>query len=97
MEDRRTRRLLDRERRRAERFRLLADGPPSPCISVCRINEETGLCRGCFRSIDEIRDWIVMPPAERHRLLAELKQRRMAQAPATQGGHAAHPKEPGSS
>jgi predicted Fe-S protein YdhL (DUF1289 family) len=97
MEDPRTRRLLDRERRRAERLRQLAEGPPSPCIAVCRINETTGLCYGCFRSLDEIRDWIVMPPAERQKLLVELKQRRMAQAPATQGGHAGQPKEPGSS
>ena len=87
--------MLDRERRRAERLRQLAEGPPSPCIAVCRINDATRLCYGCFRSIDEIRDWIIMPPAERQKLLVELKQRRMAQAPATQGGHAAHPKEPG--
>lgn len=87
MEDRRTRRLLDRERRRSERLKLLSEGPASPCISVCRINEQTGLCQGCFRSIDEIRDWIIMPPAERQKLLAELKQRRMGVPPAVSGSH----------
>ncbi len=48
-------RLLERERRRAERRRLLASGPPSPCIAVCRLDEATGFCEGCFRTIDEIR------------------------------------------
>jgi predicted Fe-S protein YdhL (DUF1289 family) len=30
---------------------------PSPCISVCRMRELTGLCEGCYRTLDEIRDW----------------------------------------
>jgi uncharacterized protein len=30
---------------------------PSPCISVCRMDAGTGLCEGCFRTLDEIADW----------------------------------------
>ena len=30
---------------------------PSPCISVCRIDETSTLCVGCYRSINEIIDW----------------------------------------
>jgi len=30
---------------------------PSPCVSVCRMHEHTGLCLGCFRTIDEIVAW----------------------------------------
>ena len=30
---------------------------PSPCISVCRINPDDGLCLGCLRDIDEIAGW----------------------------------------
>lgn len=30
---------------------------PSPCISVCRMNEASGLCEGCLRTIDEIASW----------------------------------------
>lgn len=30
---------------------------PSPCISVCRMNTDTGLCLGCLRDIDEIIAW----------------------------------------
>lgn len=33
------------------------DPVPSPCISVCRMNPHTGLCEGCFRTIDEIVQW----------------------------------------
>jgi predicted Fe-S protein YdhL (DUF1289 family) len=31
--------------------------PSSPCVSVCRMSEKTGLCEGCFRTIDEITGW----------------------------------------
>ena len=31
--------------------------PSTPCISVCRMTEETGLCEGCFRTLDEITGW----------------------------------------
>ncbi len=33
------------------------DPLPSPCTSVCRMNGATGLCEGCFRTIDEIVAW----------------------------------------
>jgi hypothetical protein len=46
MDDATTQRLLARERRRAERQRLLASGPPSPCVSICRLDDATGLCVG---------------------------------------------------
>ena len=29
----------------------------SPCINVCRMDEQSGLCAGCFRTIDEISVW----------------------------------------
>jgi predicted Fe-S protein YdhL (DUF1289 family) len=64
-----------REQRRAERLRLLASGPPSPCISVCQIDPATGWCLGCKRTIDEIRDWMIMRPEERQRVLDALGQR----------------------
>lgn len=30
---------------------------PSPCISVCRMDPDSGLCLGCWRDIDEIIAW----------------------------------------
>lgn len=76
MDDATTQRLLARERRRAERQRLLASGPPSPCVSICRLDDATGLCVGCLRNIDEIRDWMIMPPAERQAVLQRIDGRR---------------------
>lgn len=75
MDDNRDRRQRDREQRRAERLRLLRSGPPSPCISVCTIDEQTGWCLGCARTIDEIRDWIVMMPDQKQTLLEQLAER----------------------
>jgi predicted Fe-S protein YdhL (DUF1289 family) len=44
---------LQAARRRAG----LAPGVPSPCISVCRMDAVSGLCQGCYRTLDEIRLW----------------------------------------
>ena len=30
---------------------------PSPCMSVCQMDEVLGLCQGCLRTLDEIRLW----------------------------------------
>ena len=29
----------------------------SPCISICRMSDSSGLCEGCFRTRDEIASW----------------------------------------
>jgi hypothetical protein len=65
-----------RERRRDERRRLLASGPPTPCISVCQMDNRTGYCVGCLRTIDEIRDWIISTPDQRNAILAHIAQRK---------------------
>jgi predicted Fe-S protein YdhL (DUF1289 family) len=74
--DRETARAQERERRRMERRRLLASGPPSPCVSVCQMDPLTGYCIGCLRTIDEIRDWIISTPEERNKILAQLPGRK---------------------
>jgi uncharacterized protein len=30
---------------------------PSPCISVCQMNDASGWCIGCLRTLDEIAAW----------------------------------------
>ena len=49
---------------------------PSPCISVCQVDPETGYCLGCFRSRREIAEWSTMGTQEQAELLDALKQRR---------------------
>jgi hypothetical protein len=51
---------------------------PSPCISVCRIDPETGWCEGCYRTIDEIARWGALGNNEKLGVWAELKRRRGA-------------------
>ncbi|MCB1959801.1 MAG: DUF1289 domain-containing protein [Rhodocyclaceae bacterium] len=29
----------------------------SPCVGICQMNPDTGYCRGCLRTIDEIAVW----------------------------------------
>ncbi|HMN79828.1 MAG TPA: DUF1289 domain-containing protein [Burkholderiaceae bacterium] len=58
------------------RLQVPADGPVgSPCISVCRINEATGLCEGCLRTIDEIAAWGSLDDDARRRVLRDIAGR----------------------
>jgi predicted Fe-S protein YdhL (DUF1289 family) len=47
----------------------------SPCIGVCTMSEASGLCQGCFRSVDEIREWWNMPSDQRNAVMEKLDQR----------------------
>jgi len=47
----------------------------SPCNKVCVINEATGLCRGCYRTLDEIACWGTMSDGERQEVVAKLAER----------------------
>ncbi len=48
---------------------------PSPCIKVCAIDRDTGLCRGCKRSLEEIRAWGSLGPEGKRALLEDLRSR----------------------
>jgi uncharacterized protein len=52
------------------------EGVASPCISVCRMNPQTGLCEGCLRTLDEIASWSRMADDDKRRIWALLPQRR---------------------
>lgn len=32
-------------------------GVPSPCVSICELDERNGRCKGCFRTLQEIAAW----------------------------------------
>jgi prolyl-tRNA editing enzyme YbaK/EbsC (Cys-tRNA(Pro) deacylase)/predicted Fe-S protein YdhL (DUF1289 family) len=57
---------------------------PSPCNSVCRMSVVTGLCEGCFRSLDEIANWSRMEDHEKRAVWALLDVRRQAMPDAVQ-------------
>jgi len=63
-------------------------GPvPSPCISVCAIDEATGLCAGCLRTLDEIAAWSVLDDDERRAVWVRIGVRR------TVAGASSEPRE----
>ncbi|MGD9671376.1 MAG: DUF1289 domain-containing protein [Hyphomicrobiaceae bacterium] len=47
----------------------------SPCIDVCTMDPETGLCAGCGRTLQEIAAWASISDAERERIMDLLPQR----------------------
>ena len=57
-----------------------AAGVPSPCINVCRMNEASGLCEGCWRTLDEIGIWSVLEDDEK-RAVWQLIDERRSRAP----------------
>jgi uncharacterized protein len=48
----------------------------SPCISVCNINDDSGLCEGCYRTLDEIAVWSQMDNAAKREVWHLISQRR---------------------
>lgn len=58
---------------------------PSPCISICAIDQVTGLCAGCLRTLDEIAVWSVLDDNEKRAVWAELDERRAAAIHPEQG------------
>lgn len=57
----------------------------SPCISVCRMNADTGLCEGCLRTLQEIAAWSGLTDTARLSVLEAIEVRRSAPATGTAG------------
>ena len=49
----------------------------SPCISLCQIDAPTSLCKGCWRTLDEIVAWGTMPDDGKRQVWAQIEQRRV--------------------
>ena len=47
----------------------------TPCVQVCAIDGESGLCLGCYRTLREVAGWGGFTDEERERLMAELPGR----------------------
>jgi prolyl-tRNA editing enzyme YbaK/EbsC (Cys-tRNA(Pro) deacylase)/predicted Fe-S protein YdhL (DUF1289 family) len=63
---------------RALLVKATADNVPSPCISVCRMSKVTHWCEGCFRTIDEIRQWSKSDDTAKRALWLHIEQRAAA-------------------
>ncbi|HEY4801887.1 MAG TPA: DUF1289 domain-containing protein [Paraburkholderia sp.] len=49
--------------------------PPSPCINICRMQEASGLCEGCLRTIDEIASWSTFDDAAKRAVWDAIETR----------------------
>jgi predicted Fe-S protein YdhL (DUF1289 family) len=58
----------------------------TPCIKVCVVDGESGLCLGCYRDLAEIAAWTGFTEAQRQTILAELPARRALIRPEKLGG-----------
>jgi hypothetical protein len=47
----------------------------SPCINVCQMSPQTGLCEGCLRTIDEIVAWGSAGDDYKRAVWAEIRRR----------------------
>ncbi len=47
----------------------------TPCVNVCLLDSESGLCVGCGRTLEEIANWSSMTDRERRAVMAALPAR----------------------
>lgn len=49
----------------------------SPCIGICHIGKEHQFCEGCFRSEEEISQWITFSDEQKKEILQLVTQRQI--------------------
>lgn len=47
----------------------------SPCVSLCRLDDER-VCVGCFRHVEDIREWRSADDERRRQICSAAEQRR---------------------
>ncbi len=55
-------------------------GVPSPCVSICELDERSGSCKGCYRTLQEIAAWSALADAEKLVVWAHIEARQTAVA-----------------
>ena len=56
------------------------DDVDSPCNRICVVDQESGWCRGCYRTLAEISYWAQYSRAEKLALLETIAQRKAVAA-----------------
>tara|TARA_Y100000817_G_scaffold157228_1_gene122991 strand:+ start:739 stop:948 length:210 start_codon:yes stop_codon:yes gene_type:complete len=60
--------------RRGKRGRIDWSDIETPCVKICKIIDNN--CIGCYRTAEEIRDWVWMTPEERSKIIKEIQLNR---------------------
>jgi len=58
-------------------FSNVSAAVPSPCISLCRLDEQK-VCLGCFRHVEDIREWRSADDQRRRVIVAQAERRKGA-------------------
>lgn len=48
----------------------------SPCVKLCKIDKDSGYCKGCFRTLEEISGWISYNYQEKMIVYKKIKERK---------------------
>lgn len=64
------------------------DEVESPCVRICLLHPQAGICIGCYRTAEEIAGWSTMTPEARRAAMAELPGRAHLVKPVRRGGRA---------
>ena len=51
----------------------------SPCIGVCSMDDLSGLCQGCYRTLDEIQQWWDFDNTQKQAVVDSASARESAQ------------------
>jgi uncharacterized protein len=51
----------------------------SPCIGVCSMDDSTGFCLGCYRTMDEIQQWWDLDNTQKQAVVDTASARESAQ------------------
>lgn len=62
----------------------------SPCVRQCCLDDED-MCLGCFRSLQEIKDWALADDARRRAILHRAAERGLAHSSAPSADRARRP------
>ena len=49
----------------------------SPCIGICKLDQQSGFCIGCKRAIEEIGRWAMLDDPARQAILDQLPTRKL--------------------
>lgn len=48
----------------------------SPCKNICIINKNSNICKGCYRTLDEISNWIKFDQLTKKEILDKVEVRK---------------------
>jgi predicted Fe-S protein YdhL (DUF1289 family) len=53
----------------------------SPCVNICKMDADHGICVGCFRTLDEIAQWSRADDGRKQAILVAVEKRRAEHDP----------------